>query len=96
MHRRPTNLREFIIQQLEIMRSARECRSAPSFFTESDLGAMFSMFDVTNQGSISIAQYDQGLKSLGIDRPTLRLPESIHRVDRPLFVRSLYCHPFEA
>ncbi|KAF0733894.1 hypothetical protein LEN26_000598 [Aphanomyces euteiches] len=89
MHRRPTNLREFIIQQLEIMRSARECRSAPSFFTESDLGAMFSMFDVTNQGSISIAQYDQGLKSLGIDRPTLRLPESIHRVDRPLFVRSL-------
>ncbi|KAF0684908.1 Aste57867_23152 [Aphanomyces stellatus] len=105
MYRRPANPREFIIQQLQIMHAARECRSATSFFNETDLSTMFSMFDVTNQGTISIAQYDQGLKSLGIDRPTLRLPESIHRVDRTLFVRSMYasscmsreaepqCHP---
>ncbi|ETW02378.1 hypothetical protein H310_05904 [Aphanomyces invadans] len=89
LHRRPANPREFLIQQLEVMRSSRESRSAAAFFNETDLSTMFTMFDVTNQGTISIAQYDQGLKSLGIDRPTLRLPESIHRVDRTLFVRSL-------
>ncbi|ETV83546.1 hypothetical protein H257_04254 [Aphanomyces astaci] len=89
LHRRPANPREFLIEQLEAMRSARENRNATSFFNETDLGTMFTMFDVTNQGTISIAQYDQGLKCLGIERPTLRLPESIHRVDRTLFVRSM-------
>ncbi|OQR97393.1 sporangia induced hypothetical protein [Thraustotheca clavata] len=89
MYSRPANPREFMIQQLQIIRHARETRSVSSFFTELDLTTMFSMFDTTNQGSISLAQYDQALKNLGIDRPTIRLPESITRVDKNLFVRSM-------
>ncbi|EQC37226.1 hypothetical protein SDRG_05451 [Saprolegnia diclina VS20] len=89
MYIRPTNPREFMVQQLNLIRHARENRTAMTFFTETDLATMFSMFDTTSQGTISLVQYDQALLNLGIDRPTLRLPESINRVDKNLFVRSM-------
>ncbi|OQR92829.1 hypothetical protein ACHHYP_03170 [Achlya hypogyna] len=89
MYIRPADPREFMIQQLNIIRHARENRTSMTFFTDLDLSTMFTMFDTTSQGSISLVQYDQALRSLGIDRPTLRLPESINRVDKNLFVRSM-------
>lgn len=36
------------------------CTTQAPFFEEQDLEAMFAAFDVTDQGYITPAQYDQG------------------------------------
>ncbi|TMW55024.1 hypothetical protein Poli38472_013786 [Pythium oligandrum] len=86
---RPENPRAFLAQQLGEMQLAKQNQSHVPFFEEQDLDAMFEAFDIKDQGYITPAQYEQALRSLGIDKPTLRLPESVSQINHTLFVRSL-------
>ncbi|GLE09843.1 hypothetical protein PINS_up021757 [Pythium insidiosum] len=86
---RPDEPRAFLAQHLADLQRSKQNQSHVAFFEEQDLDAMFASFDVNDQGFITPAQYDQALKSLGIDRPTLRLPESISQITHSLFTRSM-------
>eukprot|EP00644_Phytophthora_capsici_P003771 jgi/Phyca11/6853/fgenesh1_pm.PHYCAscaffold_15_\ len=89
LYHRPTNPREFLIQQLGEMRKAKQEQSHIPFFEEQDLKAMFAAFDIKEQGFITTEQYDRALQNLGIEKPTLRLPESVSAINQALFIRSM-------
>ncbi|KAF1784988.1 cAMP-dependent protein kinase regulatory subunit, dimerization-anchoring domain [Phytophthora cactorum] len=99
LYHRPSNPREFLIQQLDEMRKAKQEQRHEPFFEENDLKVMFAAFDIKEQGFITTEQYDQGfnikqnctsLLNLGIEKPTLRLPESVSTINQALFIRSVY------
>lgn len=89
LYHRPANPREFLMQQLGELRKAKQEQNPMPFFEEHDLKAMFAAFDITEQGTITPQQYDRALQNLGIDKPTLRLPESISSINQALFIRSV-------
>ncbi|POM62787.1 hypothetical protein PHPALM_28005 [Phytophthora palmivora] len=89
LYHRPANPREFLVQHLGEMRKAKQEQSHIPFFEEQDLKAMFAAFDIKEQGFITTEQYDQALQTLGIDKPTLRLPESVSAINQALFIRSI-------
>ncbi|CAM9839137.1 unnamed protein product [Chrysoparadoxa australica] len=76
MFERPNNPSEFLLEVLGELQAAKKEGTASSFFTGQDVEAMFSMFDPTGKDSVSVAQYRQALKSLGIDTPTVDLVSS--------------------
>ncbi|KAJ0402347.1 hypothetical protein ATCC90586_006543 [Pythium insidiosum] len=86
---RPDEPRAFLAQHLAELQRSKQNQSHNAFFEEQDLDAMFASFDINDRGFITPAQYDQALRSLGIDRPTLRLPESISHITHSLFIRSM-------
>ncbi|KAJ0400131.1 hypothetical protein P43SY_009934 [Pythium insidiosum] len=86
---RPDEPRAFLAQQLAELQRSKQNQSHNAFFEEQDLDAMFASFDINDRGFITPAQYDEALRSLGIDRPTLRLPESISQITHSLFIRSM-------
>uniref|UniRef100_K3WBI5 EF-hand domain-containing protein n=1 Tax=Globisporangium ultimum (strain ATCC 200006 / CBS 805.95 / DAOM BR144) TaxID=431595 RepID=K3WBI5_GLOUD len=86
---RPENPRQFLAQHLAEIQRAKQSQVHVPFFEEHDLEAMFAAFDVTDRGYITPEQYDQALKNLGIDQPTLRLPESVSAINHNLFIRSM-------
>ncbi|XP_048463784.1 EF-hand calcium-binding domain-containing protein 10 [Rhincodon typus] len=58
---------EFLVQQLEKLKSARQTKKDyPSLFDESNLDAVFGILDPTKQGHITLRQYREALKTLGI------------------------------
>ncbi|KAG6950217.1 hypothetical protein JG687_00014394 [Phytophthora cactorum] len=89
LYHRPSNPREFLIQQLDEMRKAKQEQRHEPFFEENDLKVMFAAFDIKEQGFITTEQYDQALLNLGIEKPTLRLPESVSTINQALFIRSV-------
>ncbi|KUF83036.1 EF-hand calcium-binding domain-containing protein 10 [Phytophthora nicotianae] len=89
LYHRPPNPREFLIQQLDEMRKAKNEQHHVPFFEENDLKVMFAAFDIKDQGFITTEQYDQALLNLGIEKPTLRLPESVSTINQALFIRSV-------
>ncbi|KUF93105.1 Phosphatidylglycerophosphatase and protein-tyrosine phosphatase 1 [Phytophthora nicotianae] len=86
LYHRPPNPREFLIQQLDEMRKAKNEQHHVPFFEENDLKVMFAAFDIKDQGFITTEQYDQGSKP---ELPTLRLPESVSTINQALFIRSV-------
>ncbi|KAH7482349.1 hypothetical protein PRIC1_008151 [Phytophthora ramorum] len=89
LYNRPPNPREFLIQQLADLRKAKQEQDYLPFFEEHDLKAMFAAFDIKEQGYITTEQYNQALQNLGIEKPTLRLPESATTINQVLFIRSV-------
>ncbi|KAG7395644.1 EF-hand calcium-binding domain-containing protein 10 [Phytophthora boehmeriae] len=89
LYHRPQNPREFLVQHLQELRQAKLTQTPMPFFDEQDLKAMFTAFDIKEQGTITPDQYSQALRNLGIDKPTLRLPESVAGITQALFVRSV-------
>ena len=66
VYHRPEDPKDFLVKKLE---QFQENRGVLPFFTETDVRAMFGMFDRTNSGSISAHQYQQALKCLDIQSP---------------------------
>ena len=56
------NLREFMINYIQSLKDSREeeATDAPNLFDETNIRAMFGMFDVTNRGYITRNQYVEG------------------------------------
>ncbi|XP_036375694.1 EF-hand calcium-binding domain-containing protein 10 [Megalops cyprinoides] len=64
---RPENPREFLITQLEMLRTSKlQQVDCPCLFNESNLDAVFGILDPVNQGYISLGQYKEALITLGI------------------------------
>ncbi|GCC34613.1 hypothetical protein chiPu_0013088 [Chiloscyllium punctatum] len=58
---------EFLVQQLEKLKTARDTKKDyPSLFDESNLDAVFGILDPTKQGHVTLRQYREALKTLGI------------------------------
>ncbi|RLN51351.1 hypothetical protein BBJ29_008643 [Phytophthora kernoviae] len=89
LYHRPSNPREFLAQHLQELRRAKQEQTPMPFFNEHDLKAMFAAFDMKEQGTITLEQYDQALRNLGIEKPTMRLPESVASITQALFIRSV-------
>uniref|UniRef100_A0A3P9NEB1 EF-hand calcium-binding domain-containing protein 10-like n=2 Tax=Poecilia reticulata TaxID=8081 RepID=A0A3P9NEB1_POERE len=64
---RPENPKEFLIEQLELLKVSRESgMRGPNLFDNSNLTALYGIMDPANQKYISFAQYKQALTMLGI------------------------------
>ncbi|XP_007578715.1 PREDICTED: EF-hand calcium-binding domain-containing protein 10-like [Poecilia mexicana] len=64
---RPENPKEFLIEQLELLKVSRESgMRGPNLFDNSNLTAICGIMDPANQKYISFAQYKQALTMLGI------------------------------
>ncbi|CAM9131133.1 unnamed protein product [Heterosigma akashiwo] len=76
MFERPDDPNSFLIEALERIGEAKQSKTAISFFTETDIETMFSMFDPTNKGYITTMQYQQALTDVGISKATVPIPQS--------------------
>ncbi|KAM9497020.1 EF-hand calcium-binding domain-containing protein 10 [Clarias gariepinus] len=64
---RPEHPQEFLISQLEQMQASKlQAVGSPCLFDDSNLDAVCSILDPTNQGFISYNQYREAMKTLGI------------------------------
>ncbi|XP_068595900.1 EF-hand calcium-binding domain-containing protein 10 [Brachionichthys hirsutus] len=64
---RPENPREFLIDQLEQLKSSQQGGvKGPNLFSSINLDAVFGMLDPADQKSITYAQYQHALTMLGI------------------------------
>uniref|UniRef100_W5NFU7 EF-hand calcium binding domain 10 n=2 Tax=Lepisosteus oculatus TaxID=7918 RepID=W5NFU7_LEPOC len=64
---RPERPREFLISQLEMLKVTRmRTADSPCLFNDSNLEAIFGILDPPRQGYITLAQYKEALKTLGI------------------------------
>ncbi|XP_060695474.1 EF-hand calcium-binding domain-containing protein 10 [Hemiscyllium ocellatum] len=67
LYERPAKPLEFLVQQLEKLKTARDTKKDyPSLFDESNLDAVFGILDPTKQGHVTLRQYREALKTLGI------------------------------
>ncbi|XP_030072885.1 EF-hand calcium-binding domain-containing protein 10 [Microcaecilia unicolor] len=74
---RPERTREFLINELEKLKLARVTdKDYPSLFDESNLVAVFGILDPAQQGFISVTQYKEALKTLGIEMTNLPWPDN--------------------
>nr|XP_033815172.1 EF-hand calcium-binding domain-containing protein 10 [Geotrypetes seraphini] len=73
---RPERTREFLINELENLKLARmKDKDYPCLFDESNLNAIFGILDPAEQGFISITQYKEAVKTLGIEITDLPWPD---------------------
>lgn len=63
---KPDDPRAFLAQYLATLKKAG--RKGTTFFTDEDLATMFGLFDLTGKGVMSPTQFDNAMKSLGIDK----------------------------
>eukprot|EP00040_Diaphanoeca_grandis_P042383 m.264866 g.264866 ORF g.264866 m.264866 type:complete len:140 (-) comp58596_c0_seq1:225-644(-) len=67
VYAKPDNPRQFLIEEMETLRASRDGNAQPKgFMDESDLGAIFGMFDIQRSGYITLATYKQAMKAAGI------------------------------
>eukprot|EP00752_Nemacystus_decipiens_P004339 g3964.t1 len=71
MYHRPKDPNKFLLEVLGTLKDAKGQGMPTTFFTAEDIDAMFSLFDPTGRGHISHEQYDNALKTLGIDNPSV-------------------------
>nr|XP_046249901.1 EF-hand calcium-binding domain-containing protein 10 [Scatophagus argus] len=66
-YHRPENPREFLIEQLEQLKSSQQTGViGPNLFNNSNLEAVFRILDPTDQKYITFSQYKHALTTLGI------------------------------
>ncbi|CAM9679990.1 unnamed protein product [Ectocarpus sp. 8 AP-2014] len=75
MYHRPKDPNKFLLEVLGTLQSAQGQGTPTTFFTDEDIDAMFSLFDPTGRGHISHEQYENALKTLGIDDPSVGAPK---------------------
>ena len=86
IHDRPADPNAYVLQVLQ----QRQAGKLERFFSEANVSTMFGMFDVTGRGFITPAQYQQALRSLGIEAPkTWPLPPKVDKVDKALFTANI-------
>ncbi|XP_051885936.1 EF-hand calcium-binding domain-containing protein 10 [Pristis pectinata] len=78
LYRRPAKPLEFLIEQLEQLKTAKKTRTNyPCLFDESNLDAVFGILDTTKQGYITLKQYTEALKTLGVE-DFAKMPAGAH------------------
>ncbi len=60
LYHKPTDPRAFLVQQLELLKVARQ----PGLLNRRDLSAMFHMFDLTGRGHVTAEQADNALATI--------------------------------
>ncbi|XP_041072028.1 EF-hand calcium-binding domain-containing protein 10 [Carcharodon carcharias] len=67
LYQRPAKPLEFLIGQLEKLNVARQTeKDYPCLFDESNLDTVFGILDTTRQGHITLRQYREALKTMGV------------------------------
>lgn len=94
MYHRPEDPNNFLLEVLGSLSAAKKQGVHAAFFTPQDLDAMFSLYDPTDRGHISRGQYQDALKTLGVNDSKIGLPKS-DRVGKPEF-RALISRELQA
>ncbi|XP_067855932.1 EF-hand calcium-binding domain-containing protein 10 [Heptranchias perlo] len=67
LYHRPAKPLDFLVDQLEKLKIARQTETDyPCLFDESNLDAVFGILDTTKKGHITLNQYTEALKTLGV------------------------------
>ncbi|XP_069759447.1 EF-hand calcium-binding domain-containing protein 10 isoform X2 [Narcine bancroftii] len=67
LYYRPAKPLDFLIEELEQLKIAKTTqKNYPCLFDESNLDTVFGILDTTKQGYISLNQYTEALKTLGV------------------------------
>ncbi|XP_038637154.1 EF-hand calcium-binding domain-containing protein 10 [Scyliorhinus canicula] len=67
LYQRPARPVQFLIDQLELLKVARQTqKNYPCLFDDSNLDTVFGILDTTKQGHITLRQYREALKTLGV------------------------------
>ncbi|XP_075347858.1 EF-hand calcium-binding domain-containing protein 10 [Mycteria americana] len=78
LYHRPERPREFLIQALERVKAGRQAEGEyPYLMDEANLAAMFELLDVVGQGHITLAQYREALKTLGLSTEDLQFGDDV-------------------
>ncbi|XP_072715560.1 EF-hand calcium-binding domain-containing protein 10 [Ciconia boyciana] len=78
LYHRPERPREFLIQALERVKAGRRAEGEyPYLMDEANLAAMFELLDVVGQGHITLAQYREALKTLGLSTEDLQFGDDV-------------------
>ena len=85
---KPDDPNEFIISELSKMSSVRARGEKVTLFNEKDVSTMFNIFDITNRGFLTQAQYIRAVNYVGIEKPSLPVPEA-ELIDKETFVKHL-------
>ncbi|XP_062914259.1 EF-hand calcium-binding domain-containing protein 10 [Mobula hypostoma] len=64
LYHRPAKPLEFLVEQLKAAKNTQT--NYPCLFDESNLDAVFGILDPTKQGYITLKQYTEALKTLGV------------------------------
>ena len=62
LYHKPSDPRRFLVKHLEALKISGK---RPQLLTRSDLAAMFSMFDITGKGLVTVAQAESALATIG-------------------------------
>jgi len=79
---RPSNPREFLIQELTKLKSTRVPSSPLNFFSPDDIETLFSMYDVSGDG-LTPFQCREALTAMGLEE--IQVPVGKERFDRNAF-----------
>ena len=60
------------------------CSPKVTLFSEKDIEVMFGVFDLTNRGYVTQAQYLKALNSVGVEAPQLKTPIG-EQIDKKTF-----------
>jgi len=71
LYTKPEDPNAFLLVTLKDHQESQNRGVKSSFFTAKDVETMYRMFDPTSSGSISVAQYNAALQSLGVDAQTV-------------------------
>ena len=83
---KPSDPNALLVSELTAIMHATARGNPVTLFSEKDVDALFSVFDITNKGVLSIDQYNQALVYVGVKINKFPLP-STDTVDRKTFVK---------
>ena len=89
MFERPADPNAFLVEQLTQMQKLASAGKPTLFFNETDVTTMFEMFDPTGRGSIDTKQYNQALRSFGVEHGTVPLTPGRKYIDKEVFKRNV-------
>eukprot|EP01038_Epipyxis_sp_PR26KG_P010636 gene10636-14283_t len=88
-NKKPSDINEFLLGELSSIADLRASKLPVTLFSETDVENLFSIFDLTNRGYITKAQYMKALQAVGIEKPSLAIPTD-DKIDKAQFVTSIY------
>mmetsp|Transcript_4948 Transcript_4948/g.9445 ORF Transcript_4948/g.9445 Transcript_4948/m.9445 type:complete len:125 (-) Transcript_4948:42-416(-) len=71
VYSKPEDPNAFLLKVLSEIQEGDAAGAPTTFFTSKDVSTMFSMFDPTGKGTITMVQYKNALKSFGIEEMTV-------------------------
>lgn len=83
---RPSDPNAFLLKVLEDFQRNGARNQPSNFFNDDDITALFELFDPIGRGEVSMSQYFKALQSVGVENPSVQLPDSV-KVGRATFVR---------